>query len=138
MASSRVQLLTQAYQAWEDSKGHSVDAWLALLDDEVDFQSIADDLPLAPFAKPYKTREEVRAYLSGLVGEWEMIDYVTDRYVEQGDDVVMIGRTSWRNRRTGKVVNTRKVDLWTFKGDKVVGFYEMLDTWKIASCCMPD
>ena len=138
MASPRVELLTKAYQAWEDSKGHSVEAWLAILHDEVDFQSIADDLPLAPFAKPYKTREEVRQYLGGLVGEWEMIDYVIDRFVEQGDDVVMIGNTSWRNRRTGKVVNTRKVDLWQFKGDKVVSFYEMLDTWKIASGCMPD
>lgn len=138
MASSRVRLLTEAYRAWEDSKGHSADAWLAILDDNVDFQSIADDLPLAPFAKPYKTREEVRQYLGGLVGEWEMIDYVIDRFVEQGDDVVMIGHTSWRNRRTAKVVNTRKVDLWQFKGDKAVSFYEMLDTWKIASCCMPD
>jgi ketosteroid isomerase-like protein len=138
MASHRVALLTKAYQDWEDSKGHSADAWLALLDDNVDFQSLADDLPLAPFAKPYKTREEVRAYLHGLIGEWEMIDYTCDRFVEQGDDVVMIGNTSWRNRRTGKVVNTRKVDLWQFKGDKAVSFYEMLDTWKIASCCMPD
>ena len=138
MPSQRVELLTQAYQAWEDSKGHSADAWLALLDDNVDFQSIADDLPLAPFAKPYKTRDEVRQYLNGLIGEWEMIDYTCDRFVEQGDDVVMIGSTSWRNRRTGKVVSTRKVDLWQFKGDKVVSFYEMLDTWKIASGCTPD
>ncbi|HKY93892.1 MAG TPA: nuclear transport factor 2 family protein, partial [Kiloniellales bacterium] len=119
-------------------KGQIVDEWLELLEDEVDFQSIADDLPLAPFAKPYKTREEVRQYLGGLIGEWEMIHYTVDRFVEQGDDVVMIGHTSWRNRRTGKVVDTRKVDLWQFKGDKVVSFYEMLDTWKIASCCMPD
>ena len=138
MASERVQKLAAAYDLWEQSRGGSIDHWLSLMADEVDFRSLADDLPQAPFAQPYKRREDVRKYLEGLVAGWEMLSYRVDRFVEQGDDVVMIGSTAWRNRATGKMAETAKVDLWRFKDDKAVGFFELLDTAKLAACCAPD
>jgi ketosteroid isomerase-like protein len=138
MASERVQKLAAAYDLWERSRGGSIDHWLSLMADEVDFRSLADDLPQATFAQPYKRREDVRKYLEGLVAGWEMLSYRVDRFVEQGDDVVMIGSTAWRNRATGKMAETTKVDLWRFQGDKAVAFFELLDTAKVAACCTPD
>ena len=42
----------------------------------------------------------------------------------QGDRVVMLGHTSWRAKRTGKVVDTPKADSWRFENGKAVEFYE--------------
>ncbi len=57
-----------------------------------------------------------------------MIEYVAEHFVAQDDRVVMLGRCSWRFRRTGKVVATPKVDSWRFAGGKAVEFYEYYDT----------
>jgi len=138
MPSARVQRLAEAYNLWSDTKGGSVDHWLTLLADEVDFRSVTDDLAEVPFALPYETRDEVRQYLDGLVGGWEMVEFRVERFIEQGDEVVMVGAAAFRNRATGKLVDTPKIDLWRFRGDQAVSFYEMVDTAKIATCCRCD
>ena len=46
----------------------------------------------------------------------------------EGDRVVMLGRCSWRFKRTGKVVSTPKADSWRFADGKAVEFYEYFDT----------
>lgn len=137
MASPNVERLAGAYGLWAESKGKSTEHWLELLADEVDFRSFADDLPQIEFAQPYKKKEEVRRYLDGLVGGWEMLSFEVDRFIAEGDEVVMVGRTTWRNRQTGKLLDTAKVDLWRFRDGKAVSFMELIDTAKVADCCCP-
>ena len=48
-----------------------------------------------------------------------MIHYTVDEFVAQGDAVFMRGSTAWRNRRTGKTVDTPKVDFWRFENGNV-------------------
>jgi len=43
----------------------------------------------------------------------------------------MLGSTAWRNRRTGKVVDTPKADLVTFRDGRIVDFTEFYDTAKL-------
>ncbi len=138
MPSPNVERLAGAYGLWAESKGSSTEHWLDLLADEVDFRSFADSLPQIDFAQPYRKKEEVRRYLDGLVGGWEMIAFEVDRFIEQGDDVVMVGRTAWRNRQTGKTIDTLKVDLWRFRDDKAVSYMELIDTAQLVECCRSD
>jgi uncharacterized protein len=57
-----------------------------------------------------------------------MIHYTVDEYIAQDDAVFARGSTAWRNKKTGKTVDTPKADFWRFRDGKVVEFYEYYDT----------
>src|SRR4029077_7171140 len=71
----------------------------------------------------YQTRDQLAQYFAGIKRDWEMIEYVTEHFVAQGDRVVMLGRCSWRNRRTGKVGGDAEGGLLAFcrrQGNRVL------------------
>jgi ketosteroid isomerase-like protein len=39
--------------------------------------------------------------------------------------------TAWRNKKAGKVCETRKVDVWRFRDGRAIEFYEYFDTTKL-------
>jgi ketosteroid isomerase-like protein len=122
------ELLKSAYASWGDTKGKSVDRWMNILADDIKFGSLAQGAPAMAFATASNTREQVRGYFDGLLREWEMIRYTVDEFVAQGDAVFMRGSCAWRHKRTGKAVDTPKVDFWRFRDGKAVEFYEYFDT----------
>ena len=54
--------------------------------------------------------------------DWEMISHAMNDFIAQDDRVAVIGRAIWRHKRTGKVADTRKVDIWRFRDGKAVDF----------------
>jgi ketosteroid isomerase-like protein len=62
-----------------------------------------------------------------------MIHYKTEQFAVDGDRVVMVGRTAWRNRKTGRHFDTPKADLVTFRDGRVVEFLEFYDTAMVLS-----
>ena len=130
-----VAALREAYRRWRETRGGSADEILALFDDRVEMRSVLDpDLP-SGLAGTHRSKAEAADYFAALAREWEMLDYVVDQFVadgEFGDDVVMIGRCAWRNRTTGAVVDSPKVDIWHFEFGKVTRFTEMFDSLAFA------
>ena len=124
--------LRAAYQAWHESRGQSIETWLALIAEEIDFRSLADGAAVAPWSKRRRTRDEVRHYLTGLTADFEMIHFTVDRFVSEDDTVVMIGNTAWTCKRTGRKVYTPKVDVWRFRNGQAVEFFEYYDTARLA------
>jgi ketosteroid isomerase-like protein len=88
---------------------------------------LSPDLP-DDLAAVRHSRVGAMEYFQTLARDWEMIEFVPDRFVDGGDDVVMIGRCSWRNRATGKIVDTPKVDVWRFRNGRAISFMEMFDS----------
>jgi uncharacterized protein len=120
--------LKQVYAAWSDSKGTDYQ-WLELLADNVEMGSVlTPDLPDDFAATPRHGKAAALEYVQTLARDWEMIEFVCERFVDGGDDVVMVGRCAWRNRATGRIVDTPKVDVWHFEGGKAVSFMEMFDS----------
>jgi uncharacterized protein len=126
-----VELLKDAYGRWHDSKGASVDHWMSIVADDVRFGSLAQAAPVMSFACNYDSRESLRGYFDGLLSDWEMIHYTVDEFVAQGDAVFMRGSTAWRHKRTGKAVETPKIDFWRFRDGKAVEYYEYYDTARV-------
>src|SRR5436190_2042211 len=125
---ANVAMLQEAYRRWHDTRGGSVDHWMTICDENIKFGSLAQGAERVEYLTAYKARDELKHYFEGLLRDWEMIDYVAEHFVAQGDRVVMLGRTSWRNKHTGKVCSTPKVDSWRFANGKAVEFYEYYDT----------
>ncbi len=123
-----VEVLKDAYARWHASKGGSVDHWMTIVAENVRFGSLAQGAPQVPFTRTHTNREALREYFGGLLGDWEMIHYTVDEYIAQDDAVFARGSTAWRNKKTGKVVDTPKADFWRFRDGEVVEFYEYYDT----------
>ena len=127
-AESNSERLRQAYQTWSDSRGTRSDQWIDLLAETIEMRSVlTPDLP-DDFAATRRSLAGALEYFQTLARDWEMIDFRADRYIDGGDDVVMVGRCAWRNRATGRIVDTPKVDIWHFEDGKAVSFLEMFDS----------
>jgi ketosteroid isomerase-like protein len=70
----------------------------------------------------------VKHYFAGLTADWEMIYFRVDEYIAQGDRVVALGHVSFRNKRTGKVLETAKADIIRMRNGKMCEFSEFYDT----------
>ncbi len=126
-----VALLRQAYRRWSDTRGGNADEWLAICADKIAFGSIAHGPPGAPYLTEYHSRDALKTYFAGINRDWEMMEYVAEHFVAQGDRVVMIGRCAWRYRATDKVVWSAKADCWRFADGKAVEFFEFYDTAQV-------
>jgi ketosteroid isomerase-like protein len=125
-------ILSEAYRQWDSSKAADNKCWLAIVADDVSFGSSAEGEASLPFAGPHKGRAELNRYFEGLLGDWSMLHYTVHDYIEQGDKIVALVTTAWRNKKTGKPFEVAKADAWTFKNGKVAAFFEYYDTAKLA------
>jgi len=135
--SDNVSKLKHAYRQWHETKGGSVKAWLDLMADDVRCFSLAAGAPSAEFTAPISSKKDFERYFKGLLADWEMIHYTTDDFVAEGDRVAVLGSTAWRNRKTGRAVDTAKADFWTFRDGKVVEFHELYDTAALIAGAKP-
>jgi len=129
--------LKDAYRLWHETKGGSVKVWLDMMADNVKVRSLAAGASAAPFTSEINSKEQFKRYFDGLLADWEMINYKTGQFIAEGERVAMLGSTAWRNRRTGREVDTPKADFWTFEGGKVVEFHELYDTAGLAAAAQP-
>ena len=83
-------------------------------------------------------KKELKGYFSQLTSEWEMIHYTIDEYIAQGDQVVALGTCSFRNKRTGKVLDTPEADFHRFRDGKICEFFDFYDTAQAISQATPD
>ena len=127
-----IEILKGAYKRWSDTKGGSADDWLKICADNIAFGSLAQGAPVqANYLTAYSSRDALKEYFAGLTRDWEMIEYVTEHYVAQGDRVVVLGRCSWRFKKNGKVVSTPKADSWRIVNGKAVEYFEYYDTAQV-------
>jgi uncharacterized protein len=91
-----VRLLEKAYARWHETRGGSVDDWMALIDDNFQFGSLAQSAPQMAFATSYNSRAALKSYFDGLRAEWEMIHYTMNEFVAEGEVVVVRGNVAWR------------------------------------------
>ena len=123
-----VAILKEAYRRWHESRAASVEHWMELMTEDIDFRSLAGGQEGMEFTRECCSKDQVRGYFEGLVADWEMVYYNADEYVAQGNRVVMIGSCSWRHRKTGNVIDTPKVDIFRLRDGKISAFFELYDT----------
>ena len=133
-----VACLQTCYGRWHETKGGCVDEWMDILADEMEFLSLAMGRDQSvSFTAPKVGKSEVRKYFDGLVSDWAMQHYTVDEMISQGDTVCVVCSTGWTNKRTGKSIDTPKVDVWKFKDGKAVRFFEYYDTAALLEAATP-
>jgi len=132
-----VRILRNAYETWDSEKAADIDCWIGIIDEDARLTSLADGATPLAFTRKRTGRSEIVEYLQDLVDTWEMLFYRVDEYVAQGDRVVAIGSTSWRNKLTRKIATTPKLDIWRMKNGKIVEFSEFYDTARLYAASEP-
>lgn len=127
-----------AYQAWNDSKGASVDTWRALMADKVTLTSVDETTPGLAFAKNRVSREDAVAYLSGITEGWSMVHFSPQFFLEDGDQVAMFGTCAWVNKATGKEAKTMIASHLLFEDGEVMSITDLFDTAAAGRAATPD
>ena len=125
---ANVETLRKAYTRWHETKGTSVADWMALLADNIKFDSMAAGAAHVAYLTNYTNKEALRSYFDGIAKNWTMIHFTVTEYIAQGDVVVARGSCAWQNKRTNKVCSTPKMDYWKFREGKAVEYFEYYDT----------
>jgi ketosteroid isomerase-like protein len=124
--------LEHAYARWSETKGGSADEVLALFDERVEMRSVlTSELP-SELAGSHVDKAQAADYFAALARDWEMIYWDVYQLIADGDDVVVISRCAWRNRATGREVDTPKVDIWHFEDGRATRFSELFDSLAFA------
>ena len=126
-----VAILKEAYRLWHETKGKSVNHWISICADAIEFGSIAQNLRSVPYMTTYEDVTALAKYFAGLALDWEMIEFRTENFVAQGERVIMLGRCSWRAKKNGIVVWTPKADSLRMKNGKIGEYYEYIDTAQV-------
>jgi ketosteroid isomerase-like protein len=132
-----VATLRRAYQRWHDTRGGSVQDWLDLMADDVTMRTVGDGVPGLEFTRGRRGKGEAQGYFAGLAADWEMVHFTADEFIAQGDRVVVLSRVAFRNKRTGKVAESPKADVFRFRDGRVVDFVEFLDTLGAVAATRP-
>lgn len=130
--------LEAAYQAWHDSKGTDQVVWLALCSDRVQVRSVSHAGSGLSFAKARHSRDEFVQYLTGITTEWDMVFYLPQTFVREGNRVAMFGISKWTNKATGKSCEIMVSHLWRFRDGKAIELVELFDSARAVEAATPD
>jgi uncharacterized protein len=130
--------LREAYQLWNDTKGGSVGHWMDMMAENVQMRSITDGTQPMPFMKTKKNKAEAAEYFTGMSDDWEMVHFTVEEFIAQGDRVVALGTVAFRHKKSGKVAESPKADVFRFQEGLIVDFYEFFDTAKAFAATQPD
>lgn len=109
-----------------------IPAVLGVMSPGIVWNEAENNLPLAqgnPYVGPQAVLEGVFIRLGE---EFDGFTVVPERYLADGDTVVMSGRYTAVARATGLPVNPQVVHVWTFDDGKVASFQQHADTLGIA------
>jgi len=125
--------LVAAYDAWHSSRGRSPEAFFALYADDIELHSVLEAAQIDEEMRgPFIGKGAALAYFTAIAEAWEMVEARADRFIAEGDTVVMVGHAVWRNLKTLRVVDGPKIDVWTVRDGQAVNFLEMFDSFGTA------
>jgi ketosteroid isomerase-like protein len=130
--------LRRAYQLWHDTRGGSAGHWLDLMAADVRMRSITAGAPPMAFTKATHGKAEAEQYFAGLAADWEMIHFTPTEFIAEGDRVVVLSTCAFRYRKTGKMAESPKADVFRFREGQIVEFFEFFDTAAALAATRPD
>jgi ketosteroid isomerase-like protein len=135
MSSKIVNQIRAHYRAWDRSKGSTSEEFLKLMADDGSFRSIAAGAQPMMFTSDHSTKDKIREYFKGLEKDWEMLFYNVRTFLVHGNTVAVVCECAWKQKHTGKVVHTPKLDILRVKKGKITDFFEYFDNHQASAAC---
>jgi ketosteroid isomerase-like protein len=135
MPAKIVNQIRQHYRAWDRKKGATAEEFLELVADDASFRSIGAGAQPMLWTRDHSPKDQIREYFKGLERDWKMIFFNVRTFLVQGNTVAVICECAWKQRYTGKVVHTPKLDIFRLKKGKVADFFEYFDNHQAYAAC---
>jgi ketosteroid isomerase-like protein len=129
---ANIELLKQAYDAYD--KG-DIQRLLSLLAQDIDW-----DLPEVegiPFTGKRHGLNEVSDFFRVMAQCQEPREFKPDRFIGQGDQVIVLGHGTFTVRATGAEYSDEWCHVFRVAGGKIASFKEYCDTHKAAQAYQP-
>jgi len=130
-ATTNVERVRAAYEAWNDTKGASRAIWRDLVSDDFEMHSVGARRDGLSFAGTKTGPERFDEYLRELIEQWEMKYYRVDAIFGDESRVVMFGECSYDFRGNGQRITTPIANLWTFRDGKAIHCIEVFDSAEV-------
>jgi ketosteroid isomerase-like protein len=75
----------------------------------------------------YRGHEGVQRSFEQWLAQWDEFGYEAERFVDCGDDVLVIGREQGRGATSGASVSSRLYTVWTIRSGKIARYQEFYD-----------
>jgi hypothetical protein len=75
----------------------------------------------------YRGHDGVQQSFEGWLEQWDEFGYEAERFVDCGDDVLVIGRELGRGVTSGASVSSRHYAVWTIRDGKLARYQEFYD-----------
>ena len=135
MASKIVNEIRSHYRAWDRGKGTTGERFVEMMADDASFRSIGAGAQPMLFTRDHSTKDKIRAYFKGLEQDWSMIFYNVRMFLVQGSTIAVFCECAWKQKHTGKVVHTPKLDIIRLKRGKIADFFEYFDNHQAYAAC---
>lgn len=89
--------------------------------------------PEIPFAGRVQGNDQVAEFFQRLDASLEFQEFKPEHFVEQGDTVVVLGRSRVRVKATGSIVQHEWAHVMTVRDDVITDFYEYADMTEITA-----
>lgn len=124
MSQSNVETIQGAYEAFARQ---DIPAVMAAFDPDIEW----DSPPSLPWGGLYRGHDEVGSFFAKLAESVEEIRVQPERYVEAGDEVIVVGQHYGRARGGGEF-EARWAMFWELRDGKAIRFREIVDTAPVA------
>jgi ketosteroid isomerase-like protein len=105
-----------------------IPAALGAMADDIQWTE-ADGFPLAgTYVGPQAVLEGVFMRLGEIGDDYAVLP---ERFVADGDTVVVLGSYSWKHKSSGEPAAVKMVHVWTVDSGKAVSFQQHVDTMKV-------
>ncbi|MGE0240477.1 MAG: nuclear transport factor 2 family protein [Parvibaculaceae bacterium] len=137
MPADIVSQIRSHYRAWDrkEDKSATAEKFVQLMADDGAFRSIGAGAESMLFTRDHSTKDTVRNYFKGLEQDWKMIFYNVRTFLVQGNTIAVVCECAWKQKHTGKVVHTPKLDIMRLKKGKVADFFEYFDNHQAYAAC---
>jgi ketosteroid isomerase-like protein len=86
----------------------------------------------------YRGHEGVEQAFERWLEHWDEYGYEAERFVDHGDDVLVIGREHGRGMTSGASVSSRIYAAWTIRGGKIARYREFYDEQEALAAVGPE
>lgn len=138
MTTKIVDQIKAHYRRWDRHKGTTSEQFLELMADDGSFRSIGAGAAPMLFTRDHSTKDKIRVYFKGLEQDWRMIFFNVQTFLVHGKNVAVICECAFKQKHTGKVVHTPKLDILRLKKGKVSDFYEYFDNHQAYAACIQE
>jgi ketosteroid isomerase-like protein len=123
-----VNIVKRTYEAF--SRG-DMQAVLAAMDPKIEWRE-AEGNPYMPSGEAWIGPDEIVENLFMKLGtDWDPFIFQPEKYHDGGDTIVIEGRYTGKNNKTGKKMDLQVCHIWEVKGGKLTKFQQYINTAKL-------